>query len=110
MKIRLFVFTNVLALLFSCSKDEVVRNYSINGAVHKGPFINGSQILIAELKHSTLNQTGKTFSTETVNDRGEFEIDNVLLNSDIIEITASGFYYNEVGGFLSTAPLLTCPF
>ena len=60
---------------------------------------------IAELSKK-LTQTGKTFNAELLNDFGEFEVAEVPLNSTFIEITADGYYYNEISGALSQSRLM----
>ena len=78
-------------------------NYNINGAVQKGPFVLGTTITIQELDQN-LAPTGKTYSTETVDDLGKFTLQSIF-TSPYVEITASGYYFDEVVGLLSTAPL-----
>lgn len=51
-----------------------------------------------------LNPTGKTYSTQTTDDFGKFTLQSKL-SSPYAEIIASGYYFDEVTGTLSTAPL-----
>lgn len=93
---------------FACAENETpepatVDNYTIEGSAQKGPFINGSDIVIYEL-NGIYSQTGKSFTTNT-NAYGEFQFDNIELSSPYIEILAEGFYFNEVSGELSNARL-----
>lgn len=85
----------------SSTQDDTT--YNINGLVQKGPFIKGSIISIQELDKN-LVPIGKTYSTETTDDLGKFTLQSKL-NSPYVEITASGYYFDEVTGVLSTAPL-----
>ena len=106
------IFALTLGLILSCSaKDEnssssgTSSNSSntVSGYVQKGPFIQGTVITVWELD-SSLVQTGRTFigtiddNTGTFNARG-----NVV--SPYVELSAVGYYFNEVSGSLSTAPL-----
>lgn len=75
------------------------------GYVQKGPYINGTSVQIFEL-NSSLVQTGKVFSTQINNNKGSFEINTVILSSPYVEFSASGFYFDEVKGEISVAPLL----
>lgn len=77
--------------------------YNINGAVQKGPFVIGTTITIQELDKN-LTPTGKTYSTQTTDDLGKFALQSKL-SSPYAEIIASGYYFDEVTGALSTAPL-----
>jgi len=115
-KLKFLFFPTILALtlglMLSCSaKDEnssssgTSSNSSntVSGYVQKGPFIQGTVITVWELD-SSLVQTGRTFigtiddNTGTFNARG-----NVV--SPYVELSAVGYYFNEVSGSLSTAPL-----
>lgn len=91
-------------LLAGCNlKDKDSKLYDISGIVQKGPFINGSEIVVYELS-SSLNPTGKTFHG-TTNNIGRFEISSIPLESPYVELIANGFYLNEVTGELSSAPV-----
>ena len=82
--------------------DVVGGSYSINGAIQKGPFIQGSSITIQPLnKH--LKPNGQMYTTQTTNDAGMFEMDGV--NSKYAEIIATGYYFDEVEGKISASPL-----
>ena len=114
-KLQLLFLTTILALAFSlllsCSeKDENssssgsgTSSNTVSGYVQKGPFIQGTVITVWELD-SNLVQTGQAFigtiddNTGTFNARG-----NVV--SPYVELSAVGYYFNEVSGSLSTAPL-----
>jgi hypothetical protein len=94
----------IILILFSCEKDEN-NIIGLNGIVQKGPFQTGTNITIYELDNS-LNQTGKSFNTTVYNDFGEFEIQNIELSSNYIEVVADGFYYNEKQGDVSDNKLV----
>lgn len=104
----------VLVILFplfisSCLDNEDGGNQSIkkekiSGFVQKGPFVSGTSILMSEL-NSDLAQTGKVFTSQISNDQGLFEITNIELNSSFVEFSSSGFYFNEVTGEISLAPI-----
>jgi len=95
----------VLIVMFSisCSKDEdsqdSVKSYNILGSIQKGPFINGSNLIIYELNNE-YKQTGKSFFTNTEN-QGQYEIVDISLESSNVEVIADGFYFNEISGNLS---------
>ncbi len=96
-----------LFLLVSCEKDpmpdEVTRT-DVSGFVQKGPFINGTDISVAELTDE-LTQTGKMFSSQIVDNKGTFDIRNIELTSPFVELKANGFYFNEVANENSPAQL-----
>ena len=76
---------------------------AIEGKVQKGPFILGSTIYIQEINDS-FQPTGNAFFTETHDDLGSFDLSSEM-STDYVEITAQGFYFNEVSGALSDAQL-----
>ncbi|HQM85840.1 MAG TPA: DUF1566 domain-containing protein [bacterium] len=79
------------------------QKYKIAGFVQKGPFVQGSEIKIQELDNS-LVPTGTSYTISTTDDFGSFEMSREM-TSNFVEVTASGFYFNEVSGALSTAPI-----
>ncbi|WP_437621630.1 FG-GAP repeat domain-containing protein [Sorangium sp. So ce1151] len=74
----------------------------LTGAVQKGPFIVGSSVAVSALRRD-LTPTGHVFFTATDNDLGHFGVE--LANPGPVSIESQGFYYNEVTGRLSGAPL-----
>ena len=102
----------ILSVLFliishSCQKegdDIKIKKDKLSGYVQKGPFINGTSIQMFELK-STLNQTGKVFSTQITDNKGSFEITDIELSSQFIEFYADGYYFDENTGDISPSQL-----
>lgn len=74
------------------------------GRVQKGPYINGSSVTITELDEN-MYQTGNVFSVEITDNAGNFEKKNLEFASDIVELRADGYYFNEVRNQISTGPL-----
>jgi len=115
MKTRHFIYcVAVIAVLFSaCRKIDngqnggespQVRKAIFSGYAQKGPFTTGSSIMISELK-SNLDQTGKVYSTTISDNLGSFEQKNIELISQFMELKADGFYFNEIQGQISLAPM-----
>lgn len=103
--ITLFI---VAMLVFACEKgsnspdeDRVVE---LTGYVQKGPYNNGTSIQISELTEDLI-QTGKTFSSQIIDNTGTFELRSLQLSSDFVKLQANGFYFNEVRGENSVAQL-----
>jgi hypothetical protein len=95
-----------LILISSCKKDEklsIIRD-KISGLVQKGPFINGTSISLYEL-NSKFEQTGKNFQAQINSNSGGFEINNIGLASNFAELSADGYYYDEVAGRISSGQL-----
>lgn len=74
----------------------------LNGGVQKGPYIVGSTIQVSNLDASG-DPTGEVFSTTIANDLGQFEL--TFTPTALTSFEGSGYYYNEVTGSLSVAPL-----
>lgn len=88
-----------------CKKEEekIIKS-QVNGQVQKGPFVNGTSITMSEL-NTSLAQTGNVFTTQITNNKGSFEINNINLSSSYVEFNANGFYFDEIKGEISAAPL-----
>jgi hypothetical protein len=105
MKSGIFLIIFLAAIINACQKDrdnEVM--YSFSGKAQKGPFITGTSINLNEL-NANLGQTGRSFSATISQDDGSFDLDNIELNSDRVLLTANGFYFSELYGELSSAPI-----
>ncbi|MBQ8271579.1 MAG: leucine-rich repeat domain-containing protein [Tidjanibacter sp.] len=107
MKKLLLILSAALMFAFvgceSLGDDNVVGgSYSISGAIQKGPFVQGSTITIQPL-NSNLKPIGQMYTTQTTNDAGMFEMDDV--NSKYAEIIATGYYFDEVEGKISSGML-----
>jgi hypothetical protein len=76
----------------------------LEGVAQKGPFARGTGIVISELDDE-LSQTGRTFTAEITDSSGKFQATVSSQTGAHVKLTASGFYYNEVTGEVSSAPL-----
>ena len=77
--------------------------YSVSGYVQKGPYVQGTEITIRELSAS-LVPTGRTFTGTIDDNTGSFRT-IAQVSSPYVELSANGYYFNEVSGALSTAQL-----
>lgn len=95
-----------MIFLSSCNKDEdnLISKEKLSGFIQKGPFLNGTSIIVSELKPD-FSQTGKVFNSQIKDNQGSFEISNIQLTSPYVELKAEGFYFNEVTGVVSTSQL-----
>ena len=117
MKKKLFSLHFILGILgillilnSSCKKDansneeQKIVKQKVAGLVQKGPFINGTSIILSGL-NSSLEQTGIVFTSQISNNSGSFEFKNISLSSNYVSFSASGYYFDEVKGDISLAPL-----
>ncbi len=107
----------VILIIFSCigckKKNETTTptlgiNRTITGSAQKGPFLNGSSIAVYELNQN-YSQTGKVFNTQISDNTGSFQLIDIPLITNYVQIRADGFYFNEVCGSNSISQLtLNC--
>ncbi len=109
MKKLCFLFSVILLILSSCEKentDEIkITKSEINGLVQKGPFLNGTSIDIYELRDD-LSPTGKSFSSQILDNSGLFQMNNISLISEYVQLKADGYYFNEISGENSNSPII----
>jgi len=107
-KIHLSLVSLFLLFISACEKEgdpaQPLSLEKVNGFVQKGPYLNGTSIAILELTDD-LAPTGKIFSSQISDNKGSFEIKDVELSSQYVELKADGFYFNEVSNQNSTAKL-----
>ena len=82
---------------------QTPASYSVDGYVQKGPYIQGTEIIVRELD-SNLNPTGRTFAGSIDSNSGHFSVRGELA-FPLVELSANGYYFNEVAGSLSVAQL-----
>jgi hypothetical protein len=94
--------------MIACESDnknnDSIKYDKLSGFVQKGPFLNGTAITISELSED-FNPTGRTFSTQILDNKGSFEVYHIELASSYVELKADGYYFNEVGNVNSSSPL-----
>ncbi|WP_125782235.1 putative Ig domain-containing protein [Pseudoalteromonas rubra] len=81
------------------SSGSAADKVQIQGAVEKGPFVVGSTVTINKLSEQGQN-TGVTIVTNTTNDLGHFDFS--AGTGDLLQITSTGYYRNEITGELSS--------
>ncbi|MDD5184375.1 MAG: hypothetical protein PHS84_03840 [Paludibacter sp.] len=98
-------------LCFTSCENNIVNNTTepikkevFSGYVQKGPFINGSSVIISELD-AELNQTGRSYSTTVADNSGSYEQKKIELVSNYLQLKADGYYFNEVTGESSSGQL-----
>lgn len=101
----------ILILITGCSKGKedpanpaVAAWINITGKAQKGPFITGTTITLNEL-NDNLGQTGRSFTTTIQSDDGGFALNNIESSASMVLLTANGYFFHEIYGELSFAPL-----
>ena len=111
MKKLLYIFLG-LSLMFGCSDDSDgdnsnnnnIEGANISGFAQKGPFLNGSSVILSELNES-LTQTGLTYTSQIIDNTGAFEITGISLASNYAALRVDGYYFNEVCGEQSNSQI-----
>jgi len=109
MKKIAFILNLALILIASSCEKEKDKDPNffkelISGYVQKGPYINGTSITISELSDELI-PTGKNFNSQILDNKGTFELRNIDLSSEFVELKADGFYFNEIKNESSNAQL-----
>ena len=81
-----------------------IKKDKISGLVQKGPYINGTQIVMYVLDDK-LAQTGKVFNTQITDNKGSFQLTNVELSSKYVQLAANGYYFNEASNVITISQL-----
>ena len=112
--IKTLALSMTVALLFnSCSENGIDDNgggnykpadYYVKGKVEKGPFISGSTINLQPMD-AQLQPNGSTFSTTITDHLGNFSFGQKTLEAPFAQLTANGYFFNEVKGELSNGTL-----
>lgn len=92
------------SIIFYAEDSNTISDNKICGYAQKGPYLNGTAVTISELS-GDLIPTGKTFSSQIIDNKGTFEIQNVEFLSTFVELKADGFYFNEIENKSSSAQL-----
>ena len=101
MKFALSIFLVTAAACTGC-QSRPGETAQLRGGVEKGPFILGSSVT-ASVVDAQGNPTGTSYATQTTDQAGSFSLANVPVGG--VSFQADGFYYDEVLGGLSTAPI-----
>jgi hypothetical protein len=103
----ILLFMSIL-FTFGCEEEESVDDNfkieEIRGFVQKGPFLNGTTLIISELDPELI-PTGKNYTSQLLDNMGSFELKGMDLSSQFVEVMATGFYFNEVKNLNSESQL-----
>lgn len=99
-----FIFASIWLVTNSCTDNEnkefSSQIYNISGKVEKGPFISGSTIDLQPLDAS-MHALGTTYSSTISDHSGKFSFESKELDVPFAQLTANGYFFNEVNGDLS---------
>jgi len=111
-----FITLLSIAALFvgivSCDDEKVLEgednfkptDYTVKGKVEKGPFVSGSTINMQPMD-AKLVPTGSTFSSAITDNAGNFAFNTATLETPYAQLTANGYFFNEITGQLSNGTL-----
>lgn len=92
--------------LSSCSDNDETEDsftpkvFNVMGKVEKGPMIRGSHVDMRTLDEY-MTPTGSFYSTTIDNNLGDFNYGALKINSPYAQLTADGYFFNEIDGELS---------
>lgn len=96
---------------FSCSDENNASNeglkpntYNVCGKVEKGPFVSGTTITMQPLD-ANMSTLGTMFTTTIYDHSGNFSFGAKQLASQFADLSANGYFFNEVKGELSSGTL-----
>ena len=96
--------------LCSCSDDDETEGdftptvFNVMGKVEKGPMIRGSHVDMRTLDEY-MTPTGNFYSATIDNNLGDFNYGALKINSPYAQLTADGYFFNEVDGELTAIKL-----
>ena len=100
------MFAALAFALCSCSDDDETGGdftptvFNVMGKVEKGPMIRGSHVNMRTLDEY-MTPTGSFYSATIDNNMGDFNYGALKINSPYAQLTADGYFFNEVDGELS---------
>lgn len=80
------------------------QNYTVGGKVEKGPFVSGSTITM-QLLDNSMQPIGSMFNTTILDDEGSFTFGSKQFDTPYADLSANGYFFNEVRGELSAGTL-----
>lgn len=92
--------------LSSCSDNDETEDsftpkvFNVMGKVEKGPMIRGSHVNMRTLDEY-MTPTGSFYSATIDNNLGDFNYGALKINSPYAQLTADGYFFNEIDGELS---------
>lgn len=84
--------------------DVSPQTYRVSGKVEKGPFVSGSTISIQPMD-AKMQALGKVYTSTIQDHLGNFSFGTNLYESPYAELSANGYFFNEVTGSLSLGTL-----
>lgn len=96
--------------LSSCSDNDETEDsftpkvFNVMGKVEKGPMIRGSHVDMRTLDEY-MTPTGSFYSATIDNNLGDFNYGALKINSPYAQLTADGYFFNEIDGELSESTI-----
>jgi hypothetical protein len=109
---RIITLSSIVALtlgIISCDNENLEgdfepTDYTVKGKVEKGPFISGSTINLQPM-NAKLSPNGSTYTTLVTDNAGNYAFNTTTLETPYVQLTANGYFYNEISGNLSNGTL-----
>lgn len=99
------------SLLTACSDENnpddggfAPQPFNVTGKVEKGPFVSGSTITVQPM-NADLQASGQMYASTIQDNAGNFSFGSKTFDTPYAELTANGYFFNEVEGSLSAGTL-----
>ena len=99
------------SLLTACSDENnpddggfAPQLFNVTGKVEKGPFVSGSTITVQPM-NADLQASGQMYASTIQDNAGNFSFGSKTFDTPYAELTANGYFFNEVEGSLSAGTL-----
>lgn len=106
MKRYVYLCVALAFTLCACSDEKEAAEgsspsiFHVTGKVEKGPMIQGSHVEMRTLDEYMV-PTGSSYPATIDNNKGDFDYGALKINSQYAQLTADGYFFNEVKGQLS---------
>ena len=105
--IIIYIAIFIATCLFGCtqptSQDNTPKDIAIQGFAQKGQLVKGSQVTAFALTEKGV-ATGSSYPANISDNLGSFSL-NISTNAPLLEVRTEGYYFNEITGSVSEAPI-----
>ena len=111
------LFALVSCIFVACSDSEVaggssddagiyaIKDLNVAGLTQKGPFAKGSAVTVQGVDCQTMELTEEKFTGSVKSDKGDYDIEGIMLSSPCAIFEVTGLYLDELTGKQTTEPV-----
>ena len=109
-------FLMVLVMFWACSDSDktaggttedagVIADLNVAGLTQKGPFAKGSAVTVQGVDCQTMELTEEKFTGSVKSDKGDYDIEGIMLSSPCAIFEVTGLYLDELTDKQTTEPV-----